>query len=40
MAEFIMDGRSSLVDISVFNPARFREGRPIRPDHAYAVPTP
>lgn len=39
MAEYIMEGRSSLVDISVFSPARFREGRPIRPDHAYAVPT-
>lgn len=39
MAEYIMDGRSSLVDMSVFSPARFLDGRPIRADHAYAVPT-
>jgi glycine/D-amino acid oxidase-like deaminating enzyme len=39
MAEYILDGRAELVDIELFSPARFAEGRLIRPDHAYAVPT-
>jgi glycine/D-amino acid oxidase-like deaminating enzyme len=39
MAEYITEGRCSLVDIDLFSPARFVENRPIRPDHAYAVPT-
>ncbi len=36
MAERILDGRATTVDISIFDPARFAAGRPIRAEHEYA----
>jgi sarcosine oxidase subunit beta len=37
LAEWILDGRPSAVDISGYDPARFAEGRPIRGDHSYGA---
>jgi glycine/D-amino acid oxidase-like deaminating enzyme len=36
MAERILDGRATTVDIEPFRPGRFAEGRPIRAQHEYA----
>jgi hypothetical protein len=36
MAERILDGRATTVDIEPFRPGRFAEGRPIRAEHEYA----
>ncbi len=35
MAELILDGKASTVDISVYAPQRFAEGYPITSEHAY-----
>ncbi|MGA2111491.1 MAG: FAD-dependent oxidoreductase [Anaerolineales bacterium] len=35
MAELILDGRASTVDISIFSPDRFAQGRTIQSDHPY-----
>lgn len=39
VAERIIDGRSTLVDLDLFSPNRFAEGRPIRSPRAYSVST-
>jgi glycine/D-amino acid oxidase-like deaminating enzyme len=39
VAERIIDGRSPLVDLDLFSPNRFAEGRPIRSSRAYSVST-
>jgi sarcosine oxidase subunit beta len=39
VAERIIDGRSSLVDVELFSPARFAENRPITTPRAYSVAT-
>lgn len=39
MAESIVTGRTSLVDIAFFDPNRFAKGQPIRPQRAYSVGT-
>jgi len=36
MAERILDGRATTVDIEPFRPGRFAEGRPIKAQHEYA----
>ena len=36
MAEWIVDGKASTVDLSIFAPQRFAEGRQITGSHAYA----
>ena len=35
MSELILDGRSKAVDLSIYSPQRFSEGKPIVGDHAY-----
>jgi len=35
MAELILDGRASTVDISIFSPDRFSQGRTIQSEHPY-----
>jgi sarcosine oxidase subunit beta len=35
MSELILDGRSKTVDLSIYSPKRFSEGKPIVGDHAY-----
>jgi glycine/D-amino acid oxidase-like deaminating enzyme len=35
MSEWILDGKSSSVDLTIFSPARFSQGRHIRGEHAY-----
>jgi sarcosine oxidase, subunit beta len=35
MSELILDGRSKTVDLSIYSPQRFSEGKPIAGDHAY-----
>lgn len=39
MAEKILQGKTTLVDIDFFNPARFIENRPIKMQYAYSVTT-
>jgi sarcosine oxidase, subunit beta len=39
VAEKLIDGRASLIDIDLFSPARFAEGRPIRSERSYSVAT-
>ena len=39
VAERIIDGRATLVDLDLFSPHRFAEGRPIRSSRAYSVST-
>ena len=39
IAEKILDGRTSLVDIDLFSPARFTTGALIAAEHAYSVAT-
>ena len=36
MAELILDGRSATVDLSIYSPQRFAEGRPVMGGHAYS----
>lgn len=36
MAELILDGRSATVDLSIYSPQRFAEGRPVTGGHAYS----
>lgn len=36
MSELILDGRSKTVDLSIYAPARFAEGKPIVGDHPYS----
>jgi glycine/D-amino acid oxidase-like deaminating enzyme len=36
LAEWIVDGRATTVDLSIFDPGRFAAGRPIRAPHEYA----
>jgi sarcosine oxidase subunit beta len=36
MAELIVDGKASTVDLSIYAPQRFAEGRLIAGDHAYS----
>lgn len=40
IAEEIVEGRTSLVDIELFSPGRFAANRPIRAEHPYSVATP
>jgi len=35
MAELLLDGRGTTVDISLFDPGRFAAGRPIKAPHEY-----
>jgi sarcosine oxidase subunit beta len=35
MAELILDGRATTVDISIFSPGRFAEGKNIQSEHPY-----
>lgn len=35
MSELILDGKSKAVDLSIYSPHRFKEGKHIRGDHAY-----
>jgi sarcosine oxidase subunit beta len=35
MSEWILDGKPSTVDLTIFSPARFAQGRQIRGEHAY-----
>jgi len=39
IAEKLLDGRTTFVDIDLFNPNRFAEGRPISSQHNYSVAT-
>lgn len=39
IAEKLLDGRTTLVDIDLFSPNRFAEGRPISAQHNYSVAT-
>ena len=39
MAEKVLTGRTTLVDLDLFRLSRFAEGRPIASDHAYTVAT-
>jgi sarcosine oxidase subunit beta len=39
IAEKLLDGRTTLVDIDLFSPNRFAEGRPISSPHSYSVAT-
>jgi sarcosine oxidase subunit beta len=39
IAEKIMTGRTTLVDLDIFSPNRFAENHPITVQHAYSVPT-
>jgi len=39
IAEKIVDGRTTLVDINLFSPGRFASGRLIDSPHSYSVPT-
>ena len=39
MAEQICDGRTTLVDLNLFSPSRFAEGRPITSPRPYSVST-
>jgi glycine/D-amino acid oxidase-like deaminating enzyme len=39
VAERLTDGRTTLVDIDLFRPARFAEGRPITSQRSYSVGT-
>ena len=36
MAELILDGKSATVDLSIYSPQRFAEGKPISGGHAYS----
>jgi len=36
MSELILDGKSKTVDLSIYSPARFEEGKQIVGDHAYS----
>ena len=38
LAESVVEGRTTLVDIDLFTPARFVQNRPITSRHAYSVP--
>jgi sarcosine oxidase subunit beta len=35
MAELILDGKATTVDLSIYTPSRFAEGRPIAGEHPY-----
>jgi hypothetical protein len=35
MSEWILDGKPSTEDLTIFSPARFAQGRHIRGEHAY-----
>ena len=37
MAELILDGKSKTVDLSIYSPARFAEGRHVRGQHPYST---
>ncbi|MDQ6672776.1 MAG: FAD-binding oxidoreductase [Chloroflexota bacterium] len=39
IAEKLLDGHTTLVDIALFSPNRFAEGRPINSQHSYSVAT-
>jgi sarcosine oxidase subunit beta len=39
MAEQICEGRTTLVDLELFSPSRFAEGRPIKSSYSYSVQT-
>jgi sarcosine oxidase subunit beta len=35
MAEWVLDGRATTVDVSIFTPRRFQQGKLIQPEHPY-----
>ena len=37
MSELILDGKSKTVDLSIYSPARFAEGRSVRGEHPYST---